>query len=107
MAAVAVAALVAFGAFVAGEHQQHPSTVLTGIATVGDHEATVLVAGRAYGIEGTGVPWIDQQGQMHYGSWPACLAGPGRTVRVTFGEVPVTMPDGSVASQVAWVDCRS
>jgi hypothetical protein len=36
-----------------------------------------------------------------------CLGGAGRTVSVTFGEVPVTMPDGSVTRRVAWVDCRS
>jgi hypothetical protein len=105
--AAAVAALIAVVAFVAGTHQQRPSTVLTGVATVGDHVATVTVAGWSYGIEGTSVPWISQAGQMNYGSWPACLGGAGRTVSVTFGEVPVTMPDGSVARQVAWVDCRS
>jgi hypothetical protein len=107
LAAVVVAGLIAFGAFAAGAHQQHPTTVLTGVATVGDHVATVTVGGWAYGIEGTSVPWIDRQGEMHYGSWPACLGTPGRTAQITFGEVPVTMPDGAIARQVTWVDCGS
>jgi hypothetical protein len=107
VAAAAAAGLVALGAFAAGAHQQHPTTVLTGVATVGDHEATVIVGGWAYGIEGTSVPWIDQQGEMHYGSWPACLGTPGRPARITFGEVPVSMPDGAIARQVIWVECGS
>jgi hypothetical protein len=106
-AMIAAACLIAFLGFLAGEHHQRPATtVLTGIATVGDREATVLVGGRAYGIEGT-VTWVDQDGMTHYGSWPACLGGPGRTALVTFGEVPVTTPDGATVSQVVWVDCRS
>ncbi len=28
-------------------------------------------------------------------------------VRVTFGWVPVTLPDGGSYRQVVWVDCRS
>ena len=104
-AVIAAACLIAFLASVAGEHQQRPVTVLSGIATVGDHEATVAVAGWYYGIEGN-IVWFDQEG-MHDGSWPACLSGPGRTVPVTFGEVPVTAPDGSSWRQVVWVDCRS
>jgi len=106
-AVIAAACLIAFLAFLAGKHQQHPFTVLSGTATVGDHEATVIVAGWAYGIEGTGVPWVDQEGVTHYGSWPACLGGPGRTVPITFGEVPVTTPAGGTSRQVVWVDCRS
>ena len=106
-AAIAAACLLAFLAFVTGEHQQRPATVLRGVATVGYHEATVIVAGWAYGIEGTGVPWIDQQGTWHYGGWPTCLGGPGRTAEITFGEVPVSMPGGGITRQVTWVDCRS
>ncbi|MGH3150298.1 MAG: hypothetical protein ACRDOB_06165 [Streptosporangiaceae bacterium] len=91
----------------AGEHHRHPATVLTGIATVGDQLATVNVAGWSYAIEGTSIPWVDQQGMTHYGSWPSCLGGPGNTTRVTFAEVPVTDPGGSTTRQVVWVDCRS
>jgi len=98
---------VVFVAFLAGEHQQRPLTVLTGIATVGDHQATVTVAGWAYAIEGDSVIWVDQQGMTHDGGWPACLGAPGRTVPVTFGEVPVTAPDGQTWRQVVWVDCRT
>ena len=93
-------------AFLAGEHQQRPFTVLTGLATVGDHQATVIVAGWAYAI-GSGIPWVDQQGVTHEGGWPSCLATPGRTVPVTFGEVPVTAPNGLSWRQVVWVDCRA
>ncbi len=106
-AAIAVACLIAFLAFLAGEHQQRPVTVLRGMATVGYQEASVITAGWVYGIEGTGVPWIDQEGTWHYGGWPTCLGGPGRAVEITFGEVPVSMPDGGTARQVVWVDCRS
>jgi hypothetical protein len=105
-AVLAAACLIAFLAFVAGEHQQRPATVLSGIATVGDHEATVTVAGWSYGIEGN-IVWVDQEGTTHEGGWPACLGGPARNVPVTFGEVPVTTPDGTTWRQVVWVDCRS
>jgi hypothetical protein len=49
---------------------------------------------------------IDQQGMTYYGSWPACLGGPGNATRVTFAEVPVSDPGGSTTRQVVWVDCR-
>ena len=106
-AAIAAACLIAFLAFLAGEHQQRPVTVLRGMATVGYQEASVVTTGWVYGIEGTGVPWIDQEGTWHFGGWPTCLGGPGRAVEITFGEVPVSMPDGGTARQVVWVDCRS
>jgi len=106
-AAIVAVCLIAFLAFLAGEHQQRPVTVLRGIATVGDQEASISVAGRVYGMEGTGVPWIDREGMWHFGGWPTCLGGPGRTVEITFGEVPVSMPGGGIVRQVTWVDCRS
>ena len=105
-AAACLIASLAFLAFLAGEHQQRPFTVLTGTATVGDHQATVIVAGWAYAI-GNGIPWVDQQGMTHEGGWPSCLGSPGRTVPVTFGEVPVTAPDGQSWRQVVWLDCRA
>ena len=106
VALIAAAGLIAFLGFLAAEHHRHPVTVLTGVATVGDQLATVTVAGWSYAIEGTSIPWVDEQGMTHYGSWPACLGGPGRTVPVTFAEVPVTTPDGSTTRQVVWVACR-
>jgi hypothetical protein len=106
LAAAAVLAAVAVVAFLAGEHQQRPFTVLTGLATVGDHQATVIVAGWAYGIEGS-VMWVDQQGSLHDEGWPSCLSTPGRTVPISFGEVPVTAQDGTSWRQVVWVDCRA
>ena len=36
-----------------------------------------------------------------------CLIGAGATPRVTFGWVPVTLPDGGTLRQVVWVDCES
>jgi hypothetical protein len=105
-AALAVACLIAFLAFVAGEHQQRPPTVLRGIASAGDHVASVTVAGWVYGIDGL-QEWIDRQGVTHEGGWPDCLSTPGRAVPITFGEIPVTAPDGSSWRQVVWVDCRS
>ena len=101
------ACLIAVLGFLAGEHHQRPvtTTVLTGVATVGDHMATIVVGGRAYGVEGD-VPWVGQDGTTHLGSWPACLGGPGNAVRVTFGEAPVTLPNGALTRQVDWVDCQ-
>jgi hypothetical protein len=106
---ISAACLIAFLAFLAGEHHQHPVTVLSGVADVaGDHTASVTVTGSSwvYGISGV-EQWVDQQGQTHLGGWPACLSTPGKTVPVTFGWVPVTAPDGSSWRQVVWVDCRS
>ncbi len=100
------ACLIAFLAFLAGEHQQRQVTVLSGVASVGDQVASVTVAGWVYGIQGVD-QWVDQQGVTHVGGWPACLRGPGRTVPITFGEIPVTAPDGGSWRQVVWVDCRS
>jgi hypothetical protein len=105
VAAACLVAAVAVAAFLAGEHHQRPYTVLTGVATVGDHQATVIVAGWAYGIEGS-IPWVDQQGVTHEGGWPACLGTPGSTVPVTFAEIPVTTPGGPTSRQVVWIECR-
>jgi hypothetical protein len=105
VAAACLIAAVAVVAFLAGEHHQRPYTVLTGLATVGDHEATVIVAGWAYGIDGD-IPWVDQQGDTHEDTWPACLDTPGSAVPITFAEVPVTSPAGSTR-QVVWVKCPS
>lgn len=106
MAAIVVC-LVAVVAFVAGESHQRHFKVLSGVAYVGIHQATIMVAGWAYGIQGAGVPWVDREGTLHDGSWPGCLPGPGKRVQITFGEIPVTLPDGSSWRQVVWVDCRS
>ncbi len=109
-AVVAVAVLiaaVAVVAFLAGEHHQRPYTVLTGVASVGDHLATVTVAGWSYAVQGDSVWWVDQQGSTHDGGWPSCLNPVGSAVRISFGEVPVTAPDGTSWRQVVWVDCRA
>jgi len=106
-ALIAAACLIAFLGFLAGEHHQRPATtVLSGVATVGDHMASIVTSGWVYGVEGN-VTWVDQDGVTHYGGWPACLGGPGNTVRVTFGEVPTTAPDGTTTRQVTWVGCPS
>jgi hypothetical protein len=99
------------GAFVAGErHQGAPGkvTLVTGVAYSGSYRAAMQVNGYAYGVKGAGsVWWVDSQGTEHEGSWPTCLDGVGTTHRVTFGWVPVTLPDGGTMRQVVWVDCRS
>jgi hypothetical protein len=103
------AGLIACLAFLAGEHHQHPVTVLSGVADVGaDHTGSVIVAGSSwvYGLSGVG-EWVDQQGQTHDGGWPACLSTPGKTAPVTFGWVPATAPDGSSWRQVVWISCRA
>jgi hypothetical protein len=107
-ALIAAACLIAFLGFLAGAHHQRPATttVLTGVATVGDHMASIVTGGWVYGVEGN-VMWVGPDGTTHLGSWPACLGGPGNTVRVTFGEVPATGPNGEMTRQVVWVDCGS
>ena len=105
--AFVVLGLIAGLAFLAGERQGSRPTVLTGIAYVGQNEASVTVAGWSYGIVGTGnLTWFDTQGTAHSSGWPSCLRGIGRHVRITFGAVPVTAPDGSSWRQVVWVDCQ-
>jgi hypothetical protein len=107
--AALIAGLVGVAAFVAGQHNHSSAvTVLTGLAYTGGQQASVVVDGYAYGFEGVGsVDWVDSQGVTHTGSWPACLAKPGTTHRISFGYVPVTAPDGTGWRQVVWVDCRA
>ena len=82
-------------------------TILTGVATVGDDEASIPVKGWTYGLAGVGsVSWVDGQSATHLGGWPACLTGPGTTPLVKFGWVPVTLPDGETLRQVVWVNCQ-
>jgi hypothetical protein len=105
--AFVVLGLIAGLAFLAGKGQGSRTTVLTGVAYVGQNEASVEVAGWWYGISGTGnLTWFDRQGTTHDSGWPSCLRGVGRHARITFGAVPVTGPDGSSWRQVVWVDCR-
>jgi hypothetical protein len=85
VAGISAACLIAFLAFLAGEHHQHPVTVLSGVADAGDHTASVTVAGSnwVYGISGVD-EWVDQQGQTH-GSGPyfVMITGPGQLTRST------------------------
>ena len=105
--AFVVLCLIAVLAFLAGDRHGSRTSVLTGIAYVGQNEASVTVGGWSYGILGTGnLTWIDTQGTAHDSGWPSCLRGIGRRVPITFGAVPVTAPDGSSWRQVVWVDCR-
>ncbi len=103
--------LIGAGAFAAGEHYQGPPgkmTIMTGVAAIGSYEASIPMGDWTYGLAGAGsVSWVDSQGMEHEGGWPTCLTGPGTAHRVTFGWVPVTLPDGGSYRQVVWVDCRS
>ena len=103
--AVGIACLIAVVALVASAHHQAKMTVITGVAYVGDHVATMVAGGWAYGFSDGGVSWVDSHGSWHDSGWPSCLRGPG-LVRVTFGVVPVTDPGGESLRQVVWVDCR-
>lgn len=111
MGVAAAGCLLTAGAFVAGEHHRHQQpgmTILTGIASVGADEASVTINGWTYGLQGPGnVTWVDRAGTTHMSGWPACLAAPGKTARIKFGEVPVTLPDGGLLRQIVWVDCQS
>jgi hypothetical protein len=106
-ALAAVACLIGAGAFAVGEHHHQPGmTILTGVATVGGDELSVPVAGWTYGLQRLeGVNWTDSQGQLHMGGRPACLGDPGTTARIRFGEVPVTLPDGTMIRQIVWIGC--
>jgi hypothetical protein len=105
--ALVVLGLIAGLAFLTGERRANHTSVLTGVAYIGYNEATVTVDGWSYGILGTGnLTWFDEQGTLHNSGWPSCLRGVGRRAPITFGAVPVTMPDGGSWRQVVWVDCR-
>lgn len=77
---------------------------LVGRASVGSNQASIQVDDVFYGLEGI-VPWIDHEGTVHDGDWPACLEA-GQTVTVRFGGQLVELPGGSGAYTVAYVDCR-
>jgi hypothetical protein len=105
VAAVAAALIIALGGYLVGKHQS-PVTVVTGVAAVGDHEATVTAGGWSYGIQGDVPFWIDSQGGMHDGGWPSCL-NLGQRQTVTIRVVPASLPGVMSWRQVVWVDCRS
>jgi hypothetical protein len=102
---VLVLALFAFAGYKIGREDGSRVTALEGNAYVGAHQASVKADGWVYGIA-DGVAWVDSAGGFHESGWPTCLGSIGTTVRIRFGEFPVTGPDGSASREVAWVDCR-
>ena len=102
-AAAAAALIILLAGFLLGKHQASV-TVVTGVAVVGDHEATVIAGGWSYGIEGGVEFWVDSQGGVHEGGWPTCMRL-GQRPKVAIGEVPASLPDGIRWRQVVWVDC--
>jgi hypothetical protein len=57
-----------------------------------------------YALEGL-VPWVDGDGVVHDGGWPACLRV-RQTMTVRFGGLLVALPDAFTEYRVAYVDCR-
>jgi hypothetical protein len=102
---VLLLALVAFAGHTISGQDGKRLKVLTGNAYVGAHQASVRVDGWAYGIVDS-VPWVDSAGSSHESGWPTCLDRIGTTVRIRFGEIPVTGPKNDAWRAVAWVDCR-
>ena len=102
--AAAAALIILVAGLLIGRHEAS-TTVVTGVAYVGDREATVVAGGWSYGIEGGVQFWIDSRGGVHEGGWPSCL-NLGQRPRVTIGAVPASLPGGLSWRQVLWVDCR-
>jgi hypothetical protein len=102
---VLVLALFAFAGYALGSENGNRIKAIEGNAYVGAHQASVKVDGWAYGIVDS-VPWFDSAGSFHESGWPTCLGSVGSTVRIKFGETPVSGPNGETWREVAWVDCR-
>jgi hypothetical protein len=103
--AAVLIALMLFGLGLAvGAQRSTHVKELSGTAHVGDRFASVMVNGWAYGIPHS-VAWIDAEGSLHDGGWPACLGSQGdRFIR--FAAVGVHYPDKTYERQVLYVDCR-
>jgi hypothetical protein len=109
---VAACGVTAALAFRAGKRAVHPAaTVATHTGRVyagGVHDVSIYFGGQWYGVD-TDVSWIDGQGTIHLGSWPACLPPGGSSSErrkhpyVTFGSVDDTRPTG--VRTVVWVRC--
>ena len=97
--------LVGVVAYEAGTEHGNRVHTRTGNAYVGADQATVKVGGWNYGI-GADVEWVDRSGTAHDGGWPECLGPAGSTVRIRFGEITVSGPQGDSWRAVVWVDCR-
>jgi len=100
-----VALVIAVTAFAVGRQDRGHMRTLSGNAQVGDHLASVIVGGWAYGIVDS-VAWVDSQGSLHESGWPTCLQPVGASVHIRFGVVPVTGPNHRSWREVVWVDCR-
>jgi hypothetical protein len=104
-ACVLTVVLVAAGSYQLGRH--HTATVAwhTGLASIGDSEASITTPGWTYGF-GNSVPqWIDADGAGHGDSWPDCVNPPGTNKLVTFATVTVSAYGGTTRP-VVLVDCR-
>lgn len=100
-----VAGALTAGAFVVGSHNPDV-TVVNADARAGDGVATAFVDGWAYGIPMDGA-WMGTDGSWRDSGTPACIAWTGtpRDVRIKFGWVPITSPEGVGWRQVVWVAC--
>lgn len=98
------ACLVALAGFGAGQRQQDHVRVLSGLAYVGSDQVSVVTSDQVYAVP-LDVTWVDSHGSTHDSGRPACLTGIRSRVRITFGEVPVVLPDGQHDYRVVWVDC--
>jgi hypothetical protein len=112
--AAAVMVVVAVGAYVLGTLNPavHVSTGTAysngGNQSVGGSvisgQATVMVDGWAYGIDGGVSEWEDAAGGWHDGTWPSCLSTLGDH-QIRFGWVLVSTSSGLGWREVVWVEC--
>lgn len=98
LVAVIVAAVVGY---LVGHRDHQPVTTRVGVAYASQSQAEVTVGGWSYGIP-LNVPWIDSQGELHYGSRPSCLPA-NRQSRIVFGTVNVSAIG---QRSVVWVRCE-
>jgi hypothetical protein len=107
LAALAAVSLLLLASFQAGEHRGRQMTIMTGLGSGVGEQGEIESGGLWYGVNGLGsVVWVNSTGGTVDSGWPTCL-NQARAVRLTFGWVPVTFPNGLSMRKVVWVDCQS
>jgi hypothetical protein len=102
---VAVAVLVALGAWLLVGATRQTVSVHTAVPSSAEGAISIEADGWTYGVPLDGVRWIDETNTWHEDGRPDCLPAAGTTLPVTFGAVEVTVDDVRWRP-VVWVDCR-
>ncbi|MCA1792170.1 MAG: hypothetical protein LC667_20675, partial [Thioalkalivibrio sp.] len=106
--------MIAIASFLGGQSAGQQAEWVTGTAyLLGDESRpafSVSVDGWSYAADGAVPQWIDEQGVLHEGGWPACLdpsrvSEEQREVPVRFATTDVAV-DGVKWRPVLMVDCR-